>query len=162
MSPRRDACLSCVAAALEPALEWAWIHVQQVQPELGAPPQIVLRGARKLLAAQVLDLALVQVRQQLATQVRERAGRAEHALEARAVRMGTALAHAGGKPRVAPLDGAQKHREAPLRQITAGELRARGPGAGARTEAGGEPIHRVLGEPPIGGGLSPHKPQTEG
>src|ERR1700694_4556327 len=118
MSPRRDACLSCVAAGLEPALEWAWVPVQQVQPELGAPPQNVLRGARKLLAAQVLDLALVQVRQQLPTQVRERAGRAEHALEARAIRMGTALAHAGGKPRVAPLDGAQKHRGAPFTQVT--------------------------------------------
>src|ERR1700682_2845076 len=98
MSPRRDACLSGVAAGLEPALEWAWIHVQQVQPELGAPPQNVLRGARKLLAAQVLDLALVQVRQQLPTQVRERAGRAEHALEARAIRMGTATKWLAGKP----------------------------------------------------------------
>src|ERR1700687_703294 len=140
MSPRRDACLSWVAAGLEPALEWAWIHVQQVQPELGPPPQDVLRRARKLLAAQVLDLAFVQVRQQLATQVRERAGRAEHALDARAVRMGAALAQAGGKPRVAPLDGAQKHREAPFRQVTTGQLRARGPGAGTRTEADGEPI----------------------
>ena len=77
--------------------------------------------------------------------------------------MGTALAHAGGKPRVAPLDGAQKHREAPLRQITAGQLRARGPGAGARTECRGEPIHRVLGEPPIGGDLAPeHRQQGRG
>src|SRR6184192_3540111 len=92
--------LGRAAAGLEPALEGTCVHVQQVQAELGAPPQNVLRGARKFLAAQVLHLALVQLRQQLASQVRERAGGPEQALEARAVRMGVAPAHARGQPRI--------------------------------------------------------------
>src|SRR5256886_8460838 len=143
--------LGRAAAGLEPALEGTCVHVQQVQAELGAPPQNVLRGARKFLAAQVLDLALVQLRQQLASQVRERAGGPEQALEARAVRMGVAPAHARGQPRIAPLERAQKHRKAPLRQVTAGELPPPGPGGGLaprRPDPTGEPTP----PPPAGRG----------
>src|SRR5256885_16273182 len=82
--------LGRAAAGLEPALEGTCVHVQQVQAELGAPPQNVLRGARKFLAAQGLDLALVQLRQQLASQLRERAGGSEQAHDARAPLIGAA------------------------------------------------------------------------
>src|SRR2546430_8928645 len=119
--------LGRAAAGLEPALEGTCVHVQQVQAELGAPPQNVLRGARKFLAAQVLHLALVQLRQQLASQVRERAGGPQQALEARAVRMGVAPAHARGPPRITPPARGPEKPKAPPRPGNAGERRPRPP-----------------------------------
>ena len=77
--------------------------------------------------------------------------------------MGVAPAHARGQPRIAPLDRAQEHREAALRQVAAGELCARGPGGRAHAEGRSETVHRVLGQAAVGGDLAPeHRQQGRG
>src|SRR5205823_10123774 len=73
--------------------------------------------------------------------------------------MGVAPAHARGQPRIAPLDRAQEHREAALRQVAAGELCARGPGGRAHAEGRSETVHRVLGQAAVGGDLAPEHRQ---
>src|SRR6266478_6376825 len=103
------------AAILEPFVQTLEVCRSQPQPELGAPPENVCRGARPLFATQILGLAFVQLRQQLLAEVRERAGIAEHPIDPSAVRACVATAQAHREPWITPLDPAQERREAPAR-----------------------------------------------
>src|SRR5689334_2192632 len=99
-----------------------------MQTEFAAAPEDVFRGASPFLGAQILDLAREQARQYFLPQIVQRARVADDALDARAVSAREAGARGRGQPWVAPLDGAQKRREAgslstathtDLREITA-------------------------------------------
>src|ERR1700740_3685975 len=136
-SVRRD--LGCVGDALEPAPEGTGVAPEELQPELGPPPEDVFGRARELFPDEVLNLALVKLRQQLAAQVLARAGGAERLLAAGAVGVGTAQAQPRREPGVAPLDRAQEHGEAALRQLAPREPRPRRPRGTAHAESRGEP-----------------------
>src|SRR5205823_12836985 len=58
---------------------------RQMEAELGPPPQDVLGSRRPFLAAQIVDLALVERRAEMPAEIAERLGPVEQPLGARAV-----------------------------------------------------------------------------
>src|SRR5438477_3315276 len=133
----------CAREALEPALEGTGVVPEQLQSELGPSPQDVLGRARELLAGEVLDLALVELRQELAPEIGERAGGPEHALEKGTIGVRAAQPEPRREVGVAPLDRAQEHGEAAPRQLAPREPGARRPGRAAGAESGDETVHRL-------------------
>src|SRR5207237_7120970 len=140
--------------ALEPALEGTGVVPEQLQSELGPSPQDVLGRARELLAGEVLDLALVELRQELPPEIGERAGGPEHALEKGTIGVRAAQPQPGGEVGVAPRGRAPEHGEAAPRQLAPREPGARRPGRAACAESGDETVHRLFPEAPIGGDLA--------
>src|SRR5205823_1897906 len=103
---------------------------------------------------EVLDLALVELRQELAPEIGERARGPEHALEKGTIGVRAAQPEPRREVGVAPLDRAQEHGEAAPRQLAPREPGARRPGRAAGAESGAETVHRLFREAPIGGDLA--------
>src|SRR5689334_21917035 len=117
----------------------------QMQSEFRPPPEDVLRRTRPFFAAEICDLALVELRQDFGAKIWERARVAYHSVDTRAVRTRIARAQSRRAPRITALDTAQKSLKAPGRQIASRQKRLRRPGACAIAERLRQPVHRSLG-----------------
>src|SRR6516225_5023030 len=138
----------------EPALERTQVRLQEMQTELRAAPEYVSRGVCELLPAQVVDFALMELRQQLFAEFADGAGATEQCLDARTVGMRVAPAQTRWQPRIAPLECAQEHGETALRQLATREQRPGSPGWRAQSKRVREKIDGVLREAAVGGDLA--------
>src|SRR5262245_45390886 len=91
-----------------------------MQTQLAPAPEDVRGRLRPFFLAKVIELALVELRQDLAPHVQHRAGIADDEIDARPVRARVPRAKLGRQPRVATLHVAQEAGE-----TLAGEVAAR-------------------------------------
>src|SRR5581483_11456544 len=142
------------AAQCQPLLEPRSPHRPDTQAESGPPPENILRGLSEFDAAQVIGLALVQLRQQLLAEIGHRAGAAKDVLHASAVRMGVPVSQRGGKPWIGALHAAQESAIGAARQVASRKQCAGGPGSGGRAELARQHVDRALGELAVGRDLA--------
>src|SRR5581483_340966 len=114
----------------------------------------ILRGQGELLPAEVVGLALVQLRQQLPAEIGQRAGAAQDALDTSAVCMGIPVSQRGGKPRIGALQAAQESGIGATRQVASWKQRAGSPGSRPRAELASQHVDRALGELAVGRDLA--------
>src|SRR5206468_7030094 len=98
-----------------------------MEAELGPPPQDVLGSRRPFLAAQIVDLALVERRAEMPAEIAERLGPVEQPLGARAVTACIMQSRRRRQPAMALAKLPLERREVRPGDVAAGQGRRRRP-----------------------------------
>src|SRR5690348_10227965 len=115
-----------------------------MQPELGPPPQDVLGGRGPLLAAQIVDLALVERRAEMPAEIADRLGPVEQPLGARAVAARIMLRHRWRQPAMPLAKLSLERSEVCPGDVAAGQRRRRRPRAAHGGKEGPQTVERLL------------------